>query len=140
MVDLHSILATHHSKGLEKETVNRDKSPKSKQPSVSEIPDLFFDEILVKNKLTRLEIMVLMYLYRKVYSKSNLYRVYGFSQILSHTEIAKNLNITMDDVYHSLRKLEELGFINTIRSGQYFVRKYFSEKNDEQYGHSYDNF
>ena len=37
-------------------------------------------------------------------------------------------------------RLEELGFISTIRSGQYFVRRYFTKENDEKFGQTYDDF
>ena len=109
-------------------------------PSHAEIPDLFFDEILVEFKLSRIEVLVLMSLYRNVYCRPNLHRKYGITQILSHTDMSKNLNIVLEDLYHALRKIEELGFITTIRSGQYFVRKYFTKDRDEEYGQSYDDF
>ena len=59
---------------------------------------------------------------------------------MAHTEMAQNLKISIDEIYNALRKLEELGFISTIRSGQYFVRKYFTKENDEKYGQTYDDF
>lgn len=143
MVDLHSILATHNSKTKRKEKddeVKVEKTPKRDKVSFSEIPDVFFDEIIVNYKLSRVEIMTLMYLYRHVWCRPNLYRVYGLSQILSHTEIANNLRLTIDDVYQALRKLEKLDFIETIRSGQYFVRRYFTPENDMFYNQTYDDF
>jgi predicted transcriptional regulator of viral defense system len=81
-----------------------------------------------------------MYLYRKVWCKPNLYKVYGISQILSHEEMAKTLDLRIEEIYASLRRIEEYGFISTIRSGQYFVRKYFTRENDERFIQTYDDF
>ncbi len=139
MVDIHEIIAGHKPrKNANDETINTRKE--HLVPTTSKIPDLFFDEILVDYKLNRIEVLVLMYLYRRVWCRPNLYKEFGISQLMAHTEIAQNLKISIDDIYHSLRKLEELGFIATIRSGQYFVRKYFSRENDEKYGQTYDDF
>ena len=54
--------------------------------------------------------------------------------------MAKQLKLSIEEIYQALRKLEELGFIGTIRSGQYFVRKYFTKDNDEKFGQTYDDF
>ena len=43
-------------------------------------------------------------------------------------------------ILQSIRHLESYGLIETIRSGQYFVRKYFTEENDLKYGQDYDHF
>ena len=45
-----------------------------------------------------------------------------------------------ENIYQALRKVEEYGFISTIRSGQYFVRKYFTKDYDEKFGQTYDDF
>jgi DNA-binding MarR family transcriptional regulator len=140
VVDLQSILADHNSRYRRAKKTDIDDSKKKLSPTVSEIPDIFFDHIIVKYKLTRIEILVLMYLYRRVWCKTNLYKIYGLSQLLSHTEMANSLGIDLDDVYHSLRVLEEYSFISTVRSGQYFVRKYFTKDNDEVFGQTYDDF
>ena len=140
MVNLHSILQEHKPLNNERALTDSRKAPTLPSASYSEIPDLFFDTILTSYKLNRVEIIVLMYLYRKVWCKPNLYRIYGISQLMSLTEMAKGLNILIDDVYGSLLKLEELGFISTVRSGQYFVRKYFTQELDKKHGQSYDNF
>ena len=140
--DIHTILAGHRKKKIERneeEAVAADNHFDATAALV-EIPDVFFDDILVKYKLTRIEMMVLMYLYRHVWCRPNLYRMHGISQILSHSEMAANLRITLDEIYHSLRKVEELGFIETIRSGQYFVRRYFTEEYDDKFGQNYDDF
>ena len=139
MVDIHEIIAGHKSRSVHRGPELRGQKD-SKSPTTSEIPDIFFDEILVEFKLNRVEILVLMYLYRRVWCRPNLYKEYGISQLMAHTEIAKKLNIKIDEIYNSLRKLEELGFIGTIRSGQYFVRKYFTKDYDDKFGHSYDDF
>jgi hypothetical protein len=139
MVDLHSILADHRSKDDSASSSELNDS-QSSTPSVSEIPDLFFDDILQKFKLTRVEIMVLMYLYRRVWCRPNLYKMHGISPLMSHTDMANNLTLPLEDVYHALRHLEDYSFISTIRSGQYFVRKYFTKDNDEFFSQTYDDF
>lgn len=139
MVDLQTILADHRSK--HRNVGKAELTEKGKVvPTASEIPDIFFDQILVDYKLTRIEIMVLMYLYRQVWGRPNLYKMYGISQLLSHTEMAKSLSVLLEDVYHALRRLEEFEFISTVRSGQYFVRRFFTKENDEQFGQRYDDF
>lgn len=150
MDDLRTIIQDHRSKS---KSVSKD-DPKTEQLGVenaqaqtelpyassSEIPDIFFDEILLAFKLNRVEIMVMMYLYRRVWCRANLYKEYGISQILSHTEMSKTLNVEIEQIYQALRKIEEYGFISTIRSGQYFVRKYFTKENDEIFGQNYNDF
>jgi uncharacterized protein YlbG (UPF0298 family) len=142
MEDLTNILKTHLSKSkLDKKaepTFNRSSSDDS--PSASEIPDIFFDHVLVNFKLSRIEIMVLMFLYRKVWCRPNINKVHGISDLLSHESIYTSLSITRDELYQAIVKLENLNFIETIRAGQYFVRKYFTEDLDKQYGQTYDNF
>lgn len=148
MDDLRTIIQDHRSKSSSKD------DPKTEQLGVqnaqaqtdlpyassSEIPDIFFDEVLLAFKLNRVEIMVMMYLYRRVWCRANLYKEYGISQILSHTEMSKTLNVEIEQIYQALRKIEEYGFISTIRSGQYFVRKYFTKENDEIFGQNYNDF
>ncbi len=140
MVDLHTILADHRSKSKHLDARDHQAPPRTPKASGVEIPDLFFDQILVDYKFTRVEILVLMFLYRQVYCKPNLYRDYGISQLLSHTEMCKTLGVELEDVHHVLRKLENLGFIETIRLGQYFVRKFFTKAYDEQFGQTYQDF
>lgn len=141
MVDLRTILEDHRSKRQgQSESESLSVERKSQTAQLSEIPDVFFDDILITFKLSRVEIMVLMYLYRRVWCHANLYREYGISQILSHTEMAKSLHSPIESIYQALRKIEELGFITTIRSGQYFVRKYFTREYDELFGQTYDDF
>lgn len=148
MDDLRTIIQDHRSKSVSKDDAKKDElSAQSAQAqtdlpyaSSSEIPDIFFDEILLAFKLNRVEIMVMMYLYRRVWCRANLYKEYGISQILSHTEMSKTLNVEIEQIYQALRKIEEYGFISTIRSGQYFVRKYFTKENDEIFGQNYNDF
>ena len=139
MPDLHSILADHKSK-RRKSLISTQEQQELKRASTSQIPDIFFDEILKNYKLTRIEIVVLMFLYRQVWCRPNLYKVYGISQLLSHTEMAKTLGLSLEEVHSSLRKLEEYTFIETVRSGQYFVRKYFFKQYDEEFNQTYDDF
>lgn len=140
MVDLKSILAEHRSKNKSEVTIEKDGGNLVHNPSASEIPDVFFDKIIVDFKLSRIEILVLMYIYRRVWSFPNLHRSHGISQMMSHTEMAKNLALAIEDVYSALRKLEEYDMIRTIRAGQYFSRRYFSKEMDELFGQSYDDF
>ncbi len=141
MVDIQQIIADHRPKSkVYEEDHNVKKGKSSGGATSSEIPDLFFDKILVQFKLSRIEIMVNMYLYRLVWCRPNLYKEFGISQIMSHTELAKILGVEIEDIYQALRKLEEYGFISTVRSGQYFVRRYFTKENDEFYFQNYNDF
>ncbi len=140
MDDLRSILIDHRSKGKHDDHHVVDSHGQELTPSTSEIPDVFFDKIIVDFKLNRIEILVLMYIYRRVWCFPNLHRSHGISQMMSHTEMAKNLGIAIEDVYSSLRKLEEYDCIRTIRAGQYFSRRYFSKEMDAAFGQTYDDF
>lgn len=140
MVDIQTIIAGHRSRNKDSEDLPIRNSGNQPIASTSQIPDIFFDQILSEYKLTRIEIMVLMYIYREVWCRPNLYKVYGISQLMSHAEMAKNQGLTIEEVYSALRKLEDYGFISTIRSGQYFVRKYFTKDFDEFYAQTYDDF
>lgn len=139
MEDLRSILTSHHSK-VDSSIGNNQGPIKAKvNATTSEIPDLFFDEILIKHKLTRVEILLLMYLYRITWCKPNLYQKYGIAPIISHSEVMTKLDLSSEIFHQTIRQLENFGFIETIRSGQYFVRKYFTQENDLKYGQTYDN-
>ncbi len=140
MVDLHSILAEHRSKAKADDTVDNSGAEQHVASSSSEIPDIFFDKIIVDYKLTRIEILVLVYIYRRVWCYPNLHRSHGISQMMSHTEMAKKIGVAIEDVYSALRKLEEYDFIRTIRAGQYFSRRFFSKEFDDQFAQSYDDF
>lgn len=140
MEDLRSILSSHHSRSGKTSDNTLKNVNDEVGATTSEIPDLFFDEILVHIKLTRTEVLLLMYLYRITWCKPNLHRKFGIAPMISHSEIATSLDITIDIFHQTIRRLESFGFIETIRSGQYFVRKYFTGENDQRYGQSYDNF
>ncbi|MFZ8934420.1 MAG: hypothetical protein ACO2ZP_11025, partial [Bacteriovoracaceae bacterium] len=84
--------------------------------------------------------MTLLFLYRQVWCRPNLYMVYGIRQIMYHTEMLKALDLSLEDVYSALRKVEGFGFITTIRSGQYFVRRFFTKSNDLKFSQTYDDF
>lgn len=140
MDDLKSILTEHRSKSKAPDLHGKGGDSVDHTPHSSEIPDVFFDHVIIDYKLSRIEILVLMYIYRRVWSFPNLHRSHGISQMMSHTEMAKNLGLVIEDVYSALRKLEEHDFIRTIRAGQYFSRRYFTKKLDESYGQNYDDF
>jgi len=110
------------------------------EASSSVIPDVFFDEILQQFKLNRQEILVLMLLYRQVYCRPNLYKSHGIGPLNSYSGMAAQLNMSTDELTHNLRSLENYGFIETVRAGQYFVRKYFTEILDVKFGQDYDEF
>lgn len=141
-MDIHTIIAGHQPKkgeGPQKNEVSKPIHNKS-TASFSEIPDIFFDEIIVNAKLSRIDISLLMYLYRKIWCQPNLYRVYGISPMFSIIEVSKLLKISIDEFYQSLKHLEGFGFLTTIRSGQYFVRRFITKENDEKFGLTYDDF
>ncbi|MDD4973148.1 MAG: hypothetical protein PHY93_02300 [Bacteriovorax sp.] len=140
MVDLQSILAEHRSKKKGDSSHNKGGVGTVLKPTSSEIPDIFFDKIIVDYKLSRIEILVLMYIYRRVWCFPNLHRSHGISQMMSHTEMAKNISVAIEDVYSALRKLEEYDMIRTIRAGQYFSRRFFSKEMDELFEQMYDDF
>jgi DNA-binding transcriptional regulator YhcF (GntR family) len=58
----------------------------------------------------------------------------------SYSEMANLLQLTHEELTHHLRSLENYGFIETVRSGQYFVRKYFTEELDSKHKQDYDQF
>ena len=140
MVDIHTILADYRSKTKIDNDHEISGRNQEHRPSISEIPDLFFDKIVIDFKLNRIEILVLMYIYRRVWCFPNLHRPHGISQMMSHTEMAKNLGVPIEDIYSALRKLEEYDFIRTIRAGQYFSRRFFSKELDDSFSQKYDDF
>ncbi len=141
MGDIRKVLSQFHSKSKDNAHSTKESvSTLDNQPSASVIPDLFFDDILSHNKLTRTEITVLIFLYRQVWSRPNQYKSHGIGPLNSYSEMASYLHITTEELSHNLRSLENYGFIETVRSGQYFVRKYFTEALDTKYGQDYDQF
>src|SRR5690554_2244544 len=125
MEDLRTILSSHQTK------IDKTKEDAAREPteisgaSFSEIPDLFFDEVLIQFKLSRVEIALIMYLYRITWCRPNLHRKHGIAPMVSHAQLAAFLELETNDLHSHIRNLEAFGFIETIRSGQYFVRKYF---------------
>jgi DNA-binding MarR family transcriptional regulator len=141
MEDIRSVLSQFNSKKKrDAEDVQKEQSGPSKHASSSEIPDVFFDEILQTFKLNRQEISLLMYLYRQVWCRPNLYKSHGIGPLNSYTELCSKLGLSIEDLGTYLRNLETYGLIETVRVGQYFVRKYFTEVLDLQYGQNYDEF
>lgn len=139
--NIRSILSQFHSKKRTKETdVQKSGTGPHAEASSSEIPDVFFDDVLHKVKLTRHEIAVLMFLYRQTWCRPNLYKSHGIGPLNSYLEMANYLHISTEELAQNIRSLETYGFIETVRSGQYFVRKYFTEALDIKYGQDYDQF
>ena len=136
-MNIQTTLDSHRSRSSEYRTSDSKEAP---LPSTSIIPDLFFDNILVQYKLNQMETMVLMFLYRQVWCRPNLYRKYGVSPIFSIETISGSWGVTAKDIYLALDKLRTLEFIELIRSGQYFVRKYFTKDFDKLYRQNYDGF
>lgn len=107
-------------------------------PTLSEIPDIFFDYILPHFKLTRAETSVLMFLYRQVWCRPNLYRDHGIGPLNSYADISRHLHLQQGEVMGALKNLESLKLILALRAGQYFVRKFFTEEFDEKYAQHYE--
>jgi DNA-binding MarR family transcriptional regulator len=141
MEDIRSILSQFHSKKKSKDPlVQKSGTGPSLEASQSSIPDLFFDDVLHRYKLTRPEITLLMFLYRQVWARPNLYKSHGIGPLNSYVDMATTLHFTQEELAQHLRSLETYGFIETVRAGQYFVRKYFTEDLDNQFGQDYDQF
>jgi DNA-binding MarR family transcriptional regulator len=139
MEDIRSVLNNHSNK-IFPDSDSAINQPNKEIPTTSDIPDVFFDDVLLKYKLTRVEILLIMSLYRNTWCKPNLYKKHGISPLISLEELGDSLEISGNILHQSLRKLETFGFIETIRSGQFFVRRYFTEELDRKFNQSYDNF
>lgn len=138
MEDVRSIILQHIPKKNAPSGASRE--PHIKVATTCEIPDIFFDEILIEFKLSRVEILVLMLLYRQVWCRPNLYKEFGIGPAQTYTDMSTSLHIPLEVLQNTLRVLENHGFIETIRAGQYFVRKYFTADHDARYGQSYNDF
>ena len=136
--NIRSILSMYKSRTTKDEANAPEREVAHETPTLSEIPDVFFDEVLPQFKLSRSEISVLMLLYRQVWCRANLYRSHGIGPLNAYHDLARLLNMSQDEVIHAIRTLEGHGFIQTIRAGQYFVRKFFTEQNDTKYGQHYE--
>ncbi len=140
MEDIRSILSQFHSKKRKEKDIQKSELGPLDSPVASEIPDVFFDVVLQKFKLNRHEIALLMQLYRQVWCRANLYKSHGIGPMNSLAELSQGLQFSIEDLHHHVRSLENYGFIETVRSGQYFVRKYFTEELDRKYGQNYNDF
>lgn len=140
MDDIRDILSQFHSKKRSSNVADKTVSGPSVRPTFSEIPDIFFDEIIGKFKLNRHDITVLMALYRQIWCRPNLYRSHGIGPLNSYQELGQSLHLNQEEILTAIKHLESYGLIETIRSGQYFVRKYFTEENDLRFGQDYDHF
>lgn len=138
MEDIRSILSMYKAREGRDEKTAPAREVVHEVPTLSEIPDVFFDEVLTQVKLTRNEISLLMLLYRQVWCRPNLYRGHGIGPLNAYQDLARLLHLTQDEVIHAIRSLEGHRLIATIRAGQYFVRKFFTEENDAKYGQSYE--
>lgn len=140
MEDIRAILSQFHSRKRKENDLKISGPGPVDTPLASEIPDVFFDVVLQKYKLNRHEITLLMFLYRQVWCRANLYKAHGIGPMNSLAELSQSLGFTIEDLHHHLRSLENYGFLETVRSGQYFVRKYFTEEMDQKYGQNYNDF
>lgn len=140
MEDIRSVLLQFTTKKKSENNIASSGVGPGASASSSEIPDVFFDVVLKQVKLTRHEITLLMFLYRQVWCRPNLYKPHGIGPLNSYASLASGLSISIDDLGTYLQNLEKLGFIQTVRSGQYFVRKYFTDALDAQFGQNYDEF
>lgn len=140
MEDIRSVLSQFNSKKKETKTPVKSGNRPDEKPSTSEIPDVFFDVVLKDFKLTRNEITLFMLLYRQIWCRPNLYKSHGIGPLNSYADLCSQLGITVEQLGTELRNLEQFGLIETVRSGQYFIRKYFTEALDSQFGQNYDDF
>lgn len=140
MEDIRSILSQFNSRKKTTKSPIKSGHKPDEIPSTSEIPDVFFDVVLKDFKLTRNEITLFMLLYRQIWCKPNLYKSHGIGPLNSYANLCSQLGITIEQLGSELRNLEQFGLIETVRSGQYFIRKYFTEALDTQFGQNYDDF
>ncbi len=138
MEDIRSVLSMYKSKIKNSQDVNLAPSAEPEIPTLSEIPDLFFDEILPHFKLNRTEICLLMYLYRQVWCRPNLYRDHGIGPLNSYSDLSRHLHMQQAEVITALKNLETNNLILAVRAGQYFIRKFFTEDFDSKYAQHYE--
>ena len=140
-MDIHTILAKHSPKKKSEEGEGPTEAEKAHlSASYSEIPDLFFDKILPNYKLSRQEIGLLLLLYRIIWCKPNLHREFGISPLLPYGDLSEALKVSVDELFRGIKGLEKLGLIESVRSGQFFIRKFFTEEFDQLYAQTYDDF
>jgi hypothetical protein len=138
MEDIRSVLSQFKKK--KDGHLQKAQTGPSSPASISEIPDVFFDVVLLKFKLNRLEIALFMLLYRQVWCRPNLYRSHGIGPLNSYSELSQKIGINAEELGTILRNLENYGLVETVRSGQYFIRKYFLPELDQSFGQNYDEF
>ncbi len=135
MEDIRSVLSMYRRR---EDKLAPDEAITPEIPTQSEFPDVFIDEVLPLFKLNRQEITLLMFLHRQVWSRPNLYRDHGIGPLNSYQDLARVLHLEQDELMQALRSLESMRFIQTIRAGQYFVRRFFTEENDAKFGQRYE--
>jgi hypothetical protein len=143
MTELRKILAKHSVRSsIEKaqQEVREYSRDDINSYHFSDIPDVIFDDVVVKSKISRVEMLVYLYFYRHVWCRFNLFRDYGISPVLSLSETSKLLEVTLDELNRAIHKLESLELMETIRLGQYFVRKFGTKSHDEMAGQRYSDF
>jgi DNA-binding MarR family transcriptional regulator len=140
MSEIQQVLESFPPKGLREELAPSNLETELNTPTFSEIPDLFFDNILAEYKLTRLDIQVLLYLYRQVWCLPNLHKKYGIGQLNNLKDLSELFKSDFNTLQNTLQKLESFDFISTIRLGQYFVRRFFTAEWDNYYAQNYDDF
>ena len=140
MAEIHRVLESFPPKLNETSNEARESRPGTAEATFSDIPDVFFDEILQNYHLNRYEIQILLFFYRQVWCRPNLYKKYGISSLNSLDKVAEFLGMEVRTLFQGLKNLENYEFISTIRSGQYFVRRYFSPELDELFRQNYDEF
>ena len=104
-----------------------------------DIPEVFFTDVMERIALNRNELRVILYLYRQIYCYPNLYEKYGISQLNDLLELSKYFKLNYNELHKILKSLESYELIQTIRSGQYFIRRYFFTEYDEFFGQVYDD-
>jgi hypothetical protein len=140
MEDIRSVLSQFNPKKKSRSDVEKSDVGPLPVASISEIPDIFFDEVLLNFKLNRHETALLMFLYRQIWCRANLYKSHGIGPLNSYSALSSTLKISTEELGNYLRSLENFGLIETVRSGQYFIRKFFTEELDAQFGQNYDEF
>ena len=140
MEDIRSVLSQYQSKAKKDTDTQKTNAGPAEQATLSEIPDVFFDVVLKNFKLTRQDISLMMVLYRQVWCRPNLYKSHGIGPLHSYADICTFLGLTHDEFNSGLRNLQNYGFLETVRAGQYFVRKFFTEELDTKFGQNYDSF
>jgi len=138
MEDIRSVLSLFHSKkSHESKRTPESLSSTSELATYSEIPDLFFDVILRDYKLNRHEITLFLFLYRQIWCRPSPYKEHGIGPLNSYSDIALKMGLSTDEVVTTVKNLEKYGLLESVRVGQYFIRKFITQEYDEIYGQTY---